>query len=94
MEIRFSDSFNYKLENQVRYIAKDKPLAARNFKRDLLSIIRETKKMPYSFRKSIFSDNDDVRDLVFKGYCITFKITKDYILVFGFNKYEGFDSKK
>ena len=92
MKIRFSDSFNYKLENQIRYIAKDKPLAARNFKRDLLSRIRETKKMPFSYRKSIFSDNDDVRDLIFKGYCITFKITKDNILVFGFNKHEGLSS--
>ena len=88
MKIKFSEYFNNKLENQVRFIAKDKPIAARKFKKDLFTIVREVKKMPYSYRKSIFADDDDVRDLIFKGYCITFKITKDSILVFGFNKYQ------
>jgi len=46
--------------------------------------------MPYSNRKSIFFNNLDIRDMVFKGYVIVYKIDKeeDEIIVFGFNKYQ------
>lgn len=46
--------------------------------------------MPYANRKSIFFDREDIRDLVFKGYVIVYKIDdeKKIIDVFGFTKYE------
>ncbi|WP_432264521.1 type II toxin-antitoxin system RelE/ParE family toxin [Autumnicola edwardsiae] len=58
----------------MRYIAKDKPLAARKFKNALLLEIKKISSNPYSFRKSIYFDNEEIRDLTFKGYCITFRI--------------------
>jgi len=33
-------------------------------------------------------DDDTIRDLVFKGYVIVYKIRDDYIDVFGFTKYQ------
>ena len=47
--------------------------------------------MPYSYRKSIFFDREDIRDLVFKGYVITFVIKNNIIEVFGFIKYQNID---
>ncbi len=46
--------------------------------------------MPYANRKSIFFEREDIRDLVFKGYVIVYKIDeqKNVIDVFGFSKYE------
>ncbi len=46
--------------------------------------------MPYSNRKSIFFEDVEIRDLVFKGYVIVYRInkTKELIEVFGFAKYQ------
>lgn len=45
--------------------------------------------MPYSNRKSIFYEHDDIRNLIFKGYIIIYRIKKEQeeIEVFGFIKY-------
>jgi plasmid stabilization system protein ParE len=90
MKLNITKSFRDKLNDQVEYIAKDKPFAARKFKTDILKEIREVPKMPYKCRKSIFFDRDDIRDLVFKGYIVVYKVNKQNksIEVFGFNKYE------
>ena len=47
--------------------------------------------MPYSNRKSVFFDNKEIRDLIFKGYVIVYRINKkeETIEVFGFTKYEN-----
>ena len=47
--------------------------------------------MPYACRKSIFFDHEDIRDLVFKGYIIVYKVDDDdeIITVFGFTKYKN-----
>lgn len=46
--------------------------------------------MPYSIRKSVFFDRNDIRDLIYKGYIIVYKISEDEksTEVFGFVKWE------
>jgi len=46
--------------------------------------------MPFKFRKSIYFDDENIRDLVFKGYAIPYKIDKikDMITIIGINKYQ------
>jgi len=46
--------------------------------------------MPFRHRKSIFFDREDIRDLVFKGYLIVYKVNQEVeeIEVFGFTKYQ------
>lgn len=96
MRLRILTSFRDKLNDQVEYIAKDKPAAARKFKREVIKRIKGIPQMPYSNRKSIFFDREDIRDLVFKGYLIVYKINTDNqtIDVFGFTKYENDPFKK
>lgn len=79
------------MNDQVEYIAKDKPSAARRFKTEIIKRIKGIPKMPYANRKSIFFDREDIRDLVFKGYIIVYKIDDENqtIDVFGFTKYEN-----
>ncbi len=91
MKIRIAKKFRDKLNKQVDYIAKDKPSAARKFKNDLLSKIKDISNMPFSNRKSIFFDNKEIREFIFKGYIVVYKVdkTKDTIDVFGFTKYEA-----
>jgi len=70
------------------YIANDSPAAALKFKKDLLNKIKTIPSNPLIFRKSIYFDNDSIRDLIFKGYTIVFKITNNQIEVFGLVKFQ------
>ena len=89
MKIKITTGFRDRLNEQIEYIAKDKPSAARNFKTQILSRIKEIPKMPYAYRQSIFFDRADIRDLIFKGYVVVYKIneSKQVIEVFGFSKW-------
>ncbi|MCF8372863.1 MAG: type II toxin-antitoxin system RelE/ParE family toxin [Bacteroidales bacterium] len=90
MKLRISKSFSTKLNLQIEYIARDKPLAARKFKTEIIKRIKEIPKMPFINKKSVFFDSKEIRDLIFKGYIVVYKIdeAKDTIEVFGFTKYE------
>ena len=37
--------------------------------------------MPYKYRKSIYYNDYSIRDLIYKGYIITYKIETDKILI-------------
>ncbi len=91
MKLRILKSFRDKLNEQVEYIAKDKPGAARKFKTDVLKRIKEIPSMPFACRRSIFFDREDIRDLIYKGYIIVYKVdeTEGVIIVFGFTKYKN-----
>jgi len=58
--------------------------------------IKEIPKMPYTNRKSIFFDRADIRDLIFKGYIVVYKVDdeKGIITVFGFTKFKNDPFKK
>ena len=90
MRLKISKSFKDKLNDQVEFIAKDKPSAARKFKSEIVQRIKEIPQMPYKNRKSIFFDREDIRDLIYKGYIVVYKINEreKTIEVFGFTKYE------
>jgi len=71
------------LENILDYIAKDSPNKAFNFLNELDYHISNLVFMPYKFRKSFYYDDENIRDLVFKGYTIPYYIDKknDIILI-------------
>ena len=74
MRIRYKDSFVKRFESQLEYIARDKPSAAGKFRKDLLARIREIPEKPFQYRKSVYFDDDHIRDLIFKGYTVVFLI--------------------
>lgn len=88
MKIVFKDTFISRLENQIEFIAQDSPSRARKFKSDLLKRITDINKNPYQYRRSIYFEDESIRDLVFKGYTVVFRITKERIEIFGFVKYQ------
>lgn len=92
MKISFSEGFVSALIDQVDYIAKDKPSAARKFKNDLLKNISKDLTHPFNFRKSIYFDDEFTRDYIFKGYTIVYKVSmeKQMVIVFGFIKHQVF----
>jgi plasmid stabilization system protein ParE len=74
MKLSFRSAFTEKLADQIEYISKDKPQAARKFKTDLITALNKLSPAPYSARKSIYFNNQNIRDFIFKGYVITYEI--------------------
>ena len=93
MQINLTPNFRKKFENIYEYIAKDKATVAKKFKKELFKKIDNLPYFPYKFRKSFYFDDENIRDLIFKGYTIIYEIKEqeDVILVldiFGKNKPE------
>nr|WP_315156763.1 type II toxin-antitoxin system RelE/ParE family toxin [uncultured Flavobacterium sp.] len=82
MKIKLTVEFNYDLNDIVDFISKDKPLAARKFKIELVKNIKKDLKQPFLFKKSIYIDDQNIRDYVFKGYTVVFKVDIELETVF------------
>lgn len=81
MKIVFSLQFKIQLLNIVNYISKDKKIAALNFKSQLQFKISQLKTFPKICRKSNYADNENIRDLIFKGYTVVYEIKEDKIFI-------------
>ena len=90
MNVELQDSFLQKLNRQVAYIAADKPQAARKFKQDILKRVKKLGAHPYQCKKSIYYDDKAIRDMVFKGYVVVYKVDekKKLLTAFGLIKFE------
>ncbi|MBF4472487.1 MULTISPECIES: type II toxin-antitoxin system RelE/ParE family toxin [Flavobacterium] len=90
MKIKFTTKFKFLLEKQLRYISRDKPVAAKKFKNDLLFNLTKDLQYPFYYKKSIYFENENIRDYVFKGYTIVYFIDTEagFVSVFGFIKYK------
>ncbi len=46
--------------------------------------------MPFKFRQSIYFEDESIRDLIFKGYTVAYKIeeNRDRIIIIGIKKYQ------
>lgn len=90
MNIRFEESFIDSLSLKLQFIAKDKPLAAKKFKNDLIASCKDILHMPYKHRKSIYHDDENIRDLIFKGYAVVYMIEDETISVFALIHHEKY----
>lgn len=81
MEIKKSHIFKIQLQTILEYIAKDKITAMQNFRKELNKLIKNLSNMPYKYRKSYYYDEENVRDMVYKGYTVIYKIYDNYILI-------------
>ena len=89
MKIKYTVSFQRRLLNQIDFIAKDSVVRARKFQRELIKKIEDISNKPFANRKSIYFDDVNIRDLIYKGYTIVYQISNDEIIVFGFVKYQS-----
>ena len=86
MKIEFTIDFRLTLEDQIRFIAKDKPKAARSFKSAFIKSIKKDLIAPFQFKKSKYFENNCVKEYIFKGYSIIYFVDLEMkiITVFGF----------
>ena len=74
MKIKYAPIFSKDVDNIINFIALDSVERALGFYNDLMAEIQKVGYMPYSFRKNLILHDESVRDLIFKGYVIPFRI--------------------
>ncbi|MEJ5168602.1 MAG: type II toxin-antitoxin system RelE/ParE family toxin [Arcobacteraceae bacterium] len=74
MVIKRTSLFRQQFFDIVFYIAKDKVSASQNFKSDINKLIKELLNFPFKYRKSYYYENENIRDLIYKGYSIIYKV--------------------
>lgn len=93
MDIEYSPRFNDELFEIYLYIATDSIIQADQFISKLKTTIEKIPAMPYRHRHSLKSDNKEVRDLVYMGYVVVYRIVKsdkriDIIGIFSENEWD------
>ena len=91
MTIIRDEKYILKLQSILEFIAKDSFGRAKQFKNNLDNQIDNLVNMPFKCRKSIYFSDDNIRDLIFMGYAIPYKIyeSKNEIIIIGINKYKN-----
>ena len=93
MNVRLLPSFIAKFQLVLEKIAKDKKSAAHMFRREILRECYSLSDFPYRCRRSIHYNDDNIRDLIFKGWTVIYKITDEEIKVFALTKYEDYKNE-
>lgn len=88
MKIIYKETFVVRLEKQLKYISENSPKSAKKLKTEFIQRIKTIPDNPYLFKKSIYFENDSVRDLIHKGYTIVFRINKNQIEIFGLTRFQ------
>ena len=79
--------FKTQLLTILKHISVDKISASENFHNDLNMQIENLIHSPLKCRQSFYSDDENVRDMIFKKYTIQFKIYEHKISILKvFNK--------
>ncbi len=81
MKFEFDEKFDIALDKIVDFISLDSVDRALGFQDELYEKIYNLEFMPKKCRKSTLSDDESIRDLIFKGYIIVFKIQNNTIKV-------------
>ncbi|WP_457747472.1 type II toxin-antitoxin system RelE/ParE family toxin [Sulfurimonas sp.] len=90
MRIVRSKKYTKSLQEIMRFISLDSKNRALEFRKKLDKQIFNIINMPYKYRKSIYFDDDNIRDLIYKGYTVVYKVDeeKSIITVLGIKKYK------
>ena len=87
MKIFRTRVYKTQLLSILRHIAKDKITASENFHKNLDEQINNLTNSPFKCRQSFYSDDENVRDMIFMKYTIQFKIYENKISILKiFNK--------
>ena len=89
MIIEKSKKFDKNLNEILDYIATDSLSKAIEFITQLEEKLLTLHHLPHKFRKSIYFNDDNIRDYIFKGYVIPYFIDNEHkkIVLLGIVKY-------
>ena len=87
MQINRTKKFRDEFKKIIFYIAKDKKSAAKTFKNQLNNNINNLSSFPYKYRRSIYFNNENIRDMIFKNYTIIYEVDNNSVNILTiFNK--------
>ena len=91
MQIKRSVRYKKNLFQILDYIAQDKLSASENFLNELDKLINNLPNFPFKFRKLQYFDDENIRDMIYKGYTIIYRVnerkkTIDIVRIFHKNK--------
>jgi plasmid stabilization system protein ParE len=88
MKIIYQPQFINNFNQIWDYISLNSKTRANQFKREVKHKIEDLVNMPLKFRQSIYFEDESIRDLIFKGYTIVYKVDKlqEVIIVIGMKK--------
>lgn len=87
-KVQVTSKFKIKFIETLEFISKDKPQAAKNFKKEALKKIEALSYMPFRNMQSIYFENENIRDLIFKGYTFIYEINERNVVVFSLHKHQ------
>lgn len=77
MEIVYYPRFEKRLIDILNYIALDKISASINFATELEQQILQIPSNPYQYRKSLYFDDEKIRDMTYKKFTIVYEVDTD-----------------
>jgi len=89
MRIVYEKQFGTELKAILAFIARDNPFAAKAFRDTLKARCEKIPEFPESCRKSLYFDDESIRDLVFMGYTAIYRITSDEIRMLDVFKWQN-----
>lgn len=88
MKITYSKRFLNEIDIIIDFIANDSLYMADLFYENLIYKLESLSNMPYKFRQSSKFNDENIRDLIYKGYVIPYKIDEQNsnIIILGIYK--------
>lgn len=77
MEIIYYPRFEKRLIDILDYIALDKVSASINFATELEQHILQISSNPYQYRKSLYFDDENIREMTYKKFTIIYEVDVD-----------------
>ncbi|PAF45683.1 type II toxin-antitoxin system RelE/ParE family toxin [Helicobacter sp. 11S02629-2] len=87
MKITSSRQFTAELKAILNFYLARSEQASIKFRNDLFAKIESIPYMPYRFRKNKSANEENIRDLVFKGYVVVFRIDDTTIKILSIYRY-------
>ena len=90
MKIIYRESFIKEITDIWDFIALDSSNRATQFVNEIEQKIQDLPSLPLIYRKSIYFDAENIRDMIHKGYVVVYKIdtANESIIILGINKYK------
>ena len=81
MKIVESQKYKIELREIAQHIKKDKKSAAIKFVQELKKRVQNITHFPYKYRKSVYFEDDNVRDMIYKSYTVIYEVFENKIVI-------------
>jgi len=85
MKITRTEEYQSELLEILKYIANDKISASKIFRVELNKQIKNIPTFPYKYKKSIYFNDESIRDMTFKKYTINYEVDLNENTIFIFS---------